>query len=69
MDKHQVTSLHISSNPLGIYSGSTLILFFEHLSPFAWAIMVQFYGKLTDATMWIEVILKMSIVAFLHSSE
>lgn len=31
--------------------------------------MVQFYGKLSDATMWIEVILKMATVAFLRSSE
>lgn len=64
-----MTSLPTSSNPHGIYSGSTQIPFFEHLSPFAWAIMVQFYGRFSDATMHIEVILKKAIVAFLYSPE
>lgn len=39
--------------------------FFEHMNPFSPGIMLQFYGRLNDATMRIEVILKMVIIAFL----
>lgn len=66
MGKNEVTSLPIISNSDPVSSGSIFISLFEHLNSFSLGIILQFYGGLNVATMCIEVVFKIAIVAFLR---